>query len=85
MDLTMHCDVIIIGAGPAGLSAAHALCADKKVIILEADAKCVGGLAKKYGPEFNFTLGADILAKDEDKISQFFSAMAGSKFAKSAA
>jgi sarcosine oxidase subunit alpha len=41
----LHCDVLVIGAGPAGLSAARAAgCSGVRVVLIEQDFKCGGRL-----------------------------------------
>ena len=79
-------DVVIIGAGPAGLSAAHELSSSTKNILIIEKQKQVGGLAQtkvfdKYrydiGPHRFFTkneevnkLFLDMLADDAVKVSR---------------
>lgn len=71
-----HYDVIIIGAGPAGLSAGAQLAkAGKKVIILEknsdiGDKVCAGGLTKKDFSELG--LPRKIIEKEFKHINLYF-------------
>ena len=70
-------DVLIIGAGPAGLTAAYELCNSKKTIIILEKKENVGGLAetKSFG-NFSYDIGhIDFLRKT--KVNDLFMDMLG--------
>lgn len=67
--------VVIIGAGPAGLTAGHALCeAGWKVTILEADHSYVGGLSRTVQYKgFRFDIGGHRFFSKNKEVEDFWS------------
>src|SRR5215472_1511901 len=55
----MNAKVVIIGAGPAGLTAAYLLCKNEiEVVVLEADPTYVGGISRTVSYKgFHFDIG----------------------------
>ncbi len=71
-------DVVVLGAGLAGLSAGHALVrAGRRVRVLERD-RVVGGLARtvERGP-FRFDLGGHRLVTDDQQLEQWIRDLLG--------
>jgi protoporphyrinogen oxidase len=57
--MSIDADIVIIGAGPAGLTAAYCLTKEgKKVLVIEKDPTYVGGISRtvRYG-DFSFDIG----------------------------
>ena len=72
---------IILGAGPAGLSAAYKLCeAGKKVTVLELEDQ-VGGLCRSIRKDgFFFDLGGHRFITKDDEIQIFLEELMGDQF-----
>src|SRR5258705_10352500 len=61
--MSAHADVFVIGAGPAGLTAAYCLTKENpSVIVIEKDPVYVGGISRtgEY-KDFKFDIGGDLL------------------------
>lgn len=71
-----HVETLVIGAGPAGLSAAHALvCADRGVTVIEAQA-VVGGAARTVAFEgFSLDVSGRRLSSADPAIRAFWTAL----------
>ncbi len=71
-------DVVIIGAGPAGLTAAYELSnSEKKIIILEKKEN-VGGLAEtKVFDDFSYDIGPHRFFTKNDEVNNLFMSMLG--------
>ncbi len=67
-------DVIIIGAGPAGLSAAYQLAkAEKSVLLLEKDPISVGGLSRTVSHQgYYFDIGGHRFFTKEKRVQNFW-------------
>src|SRR5260370_16884162 len=59
LDTNSDCDVVIIGAGPAGLTAGYELAkSGRRIVVLEQDPEYVGGLARTVQYQgFRFDIG----------------------------
>jgi protoporphyrinogen oxidase len=68
-------DVAIIGAGPAGLTAAHVLCkGDANVTVLEADPTTVGGISRTVVHRgFRFDIGGHRFFSKAREVEDFWS------------
>ncbi len=71
-------DVLIIGAGPAGLTAAYELCNSKKTIIILEKKENVGGLAetKSFG-DFSYDIGPHRFFTKNKEVNDLFMDMLG--------
>ncbi|PXA73790.1 FAD-dependent oxidoreductase [Caulobacter sp. D4A] len=70
-----HVETLVIGAGPAGLSAAHALaCAGRTVTVIEADA--IGGAARTLSFDgFSLDVSGRRLSSADPAIRAFWTAL----------
>lgn len=77
-------DVIVIGAGPAGLTAAYQLQKNgKKVLILEKDEKYVGGLSRTVEHKgFRFDIGGHRFYTKSNDVKAFWHEIMGSRMLK---
>ena len=73
-----HYDVVIIGAGPAGLTAGYELCkSNKRVLILEKKDQ-VGGLAEtKVFGEYRYDIGPHRFFTKNKEVYDLFIKMLG--------
>ena len=73
-----HYDVVIIGAGPAGLSAGYELCnSKKKVLVLEKKSQ-VGGLAEtKVFGDYRYDIGPHRFFTKNEEVYNLFIKMLG--------
>ncbi|MDA8896647.1 NAD(P)-binding protein, partial [Acidimicrobiia bacterium] len=73
-----HYDVVIIGAGPAGLSAGYELCnSKKKVLVLEKKYQ-VGGLAEtKVFGDYRYDIGPHRFFTKNEEVYNLFIKMLG--------
>ncbi|MBT6232027.1 MAG: NAD(P)-binding protein [Nitrosomonadales bacterium] len=73
-----HYDVVIIGAGPAGLSAGYELCnSEKKVLVLEKKYQ-VGGLAEtKVFGDYRYDIGPHRFFTKNEEVYNLFIKMLG--------
>ena len=72
-------DVICIGAGPAGLTAAYALSKEgKKVLILESDSKYVGGISRTVNESgYRFDIGGHRFFSKQKEVVNFWREILG--------
>ena len=65
-------DILIIGAGPAGLTAGFKLMNKKNFIIIEKNSKYVGGISRteKY-KNFKFDIGGHRFLANQKKLMNF--------------
>ncbi|HLK87448.1 MAG TPA: NAD(P)/FAD-dependent oxidoreductase [Candidatus Binataceae bacterium] len=72
---------VIIGAGPAGLSAAHELCAARRpVVIVEQDPEHVGGIARTVSYKgFRFDIGGHRFFSKNPEIEKLWSEILGER------
>lgn len=82
MDQAAKSNVIVIGAGPAGLSAAYRLTASGyKVQILEADPSYVGGLSKTIcHANHKYDLGGHRFFTKSTEVEEFWRHLLGDEF-----
>ncbi len=78
----MSKSILVIGAGPAGLSAAHLLCQKGyQVSVYEADPIDVGGLSKTVEFEgFSFDIGGHRFYTKAKEVSDYWHEVLGDKF-----
>src|SRR5665213_3842702 len=77
--MTLTPSVAIIGAGPAGLTAAYQLCkANAGVTVLEADPVYVGGISRtaKY-KGFHFDIGGHRFFSKSKEVEDFWTEVLG--------
>jgi len=70
---------VIIGAGPAGLTAAYELCKHKQpVVVLEADPEYVGGISRTVNyKSFHFDIGGHRFFSKAREVEELWSEIAG--------
>ncbi len=75
----MKCDVAIIGAGPAGLTAGYELVKNgKSVIVLEQDAEKVGGISRTVDYKgFKFDIGGHRFFSKSNEVEDLWTELLG--------
>jgi protoporphyrinogen oxidase len=73
------CKAVIIGAGPAGLTAAYELSKQKApVVVLESDPQYVGGISRTVNyKDFRFDIGGHRFFSKSREVEEFWTEIAG--------
>ena len=81
MDTKSECDVVIIGAGPAGLTAGYELTRKgRRIVVLEQDAEYVGGLARTVQYRgFRFDIGGHRFFSKNQEIESLWTELMGER------
>jgi protoporphyrinogen oxidase len=81
LDTKSDCDVVIVGAGPAGLTAGFELTKNgRRVIVLEQDSEYVGGLARTVQYQgFRFDIGGHRFFSKNQEIESLWTELMGER------
>ena len=81
MDTKSECDVVIVGAGPAGLTAGYELARKgRRIVVLEQDAEYVGGLARTVQYQgFRFDIGGHRFFSKNQEIESLWTELMGER------
>jgi protoporphyrinogen oxidase len=81
LDTKSDCDVVIVGAGPAGLTAGYELAKNRRrVIVLEQDPDYVGGLARTVQYQgFRFDIGGHRFFSKNQEIESLWTELMGER------